>query len=308
MARGATRRTWVKLFITGWLHGSIRWQLEADERSVWADIICMAGECGQGGLIADNDGRPLPWSFIANRLNIPEELLERTIAKCKHEGRLEDRDDETLKITNWSAYQSEYGRQKPHRKKKLNPSIKAIAIDTEIGNDLTPKEAMPDEAILSFDGKCRQVSSNDRLNPNPNPNPNSTEQLSNQFDAFWQAYPKKKSKGRAEKAFAKINPDEQFLATMLAAIEQAKKSGDWLKEDGKYIPYPATWLNAKGWEDEYKEGTGENYASSEVDIRDFVDKEGHLIGLGRTIKDVKIDDFWEEVRDLMELEKGKDGA
>ena len=304
MARGATRRTWVKLFITGWLHGSIRWQLEADERSVWADIICMAGECGQGGLIADNDGRPLPWSFIANRLNIPEELLERTIAKCKHEGRLEDRDDETLKITNWSAYQSEYERQKPHRKKKLNPSIKAIAIDTEIGNDLTPKEAMPDEAILSLDGKCRQVSSNDRLNPNPN----STEQLSNQFDAFWQAYPKKKSKGQAEKAFVKINPDEQFLATMLAAIEQAKKSGDWLKEDGKYIPYPATWLNAKGWEDEYKEGTGENCASSEVDIRDFVDKEGHLIGLGRTIKDVQIDDFWEEVRDLMELEKGKDGA
>jgi len=120
MARGATRRAWVKLFITGWLHGSIRWQLEAEERSVWADLICMAGECGQGGLIADSDGCPLPWSFIANRLNIPEELLERTIAKCKHEERLETCPDDTLKITNWSAYQSEYERQKPHRKTKKN--------------------------------------------------------------------------------------------------------------------------------------------------------------------------------------------
>jgi len=79
------------------------------------------------------------------------------------------------------------------------------------------------------------------------------------FDAFWQAYPKKKSKGQAEKAFLKVKPDEQLLATMLATIERAKKSEDWLKDDGKYIPYPATWLSAKGWEDEYKEAKNGAY-------------------------------------------------
>ena len=70
------------------------------------------------------------------------------------------------------------------------------------------------------------------------------------FEIFWKAYPRKKSKGQAEKAFLKINPDEQLLVTMLATIERAKKSDDWLREGGKYIPYPATWLNARGWEDE----------------------------------------------------------
>jgi hypothetical protein len=73
------------------------------------------------------------------------------------------------------------------------------------------------------------------------------------FEQFWNAYPKKKSKGQAEKAFLKINPDEQFLAMMIAKIEQAKKSEDWIKEKGKYIPYPATWLNGKRWEDEETE-------------------------------------------------------
>ena len=24
----------------------------------------------------------------------------------------------------------------------------------------------------------------------------------------------------------------------------------WKKDNGKYIPYPSSWLNAKGWEDE----------------------------------------------------------
>lgn len=72
----------------------------------------------------------------------------------------------------------------------------------------------------------------------------------NPFDQFWKVYPKKKSRGQAEKAFSKINPDEQLLASMIAKIEQAKKSEDWIKEKGRFIPHPATWLNAKGWEDE----------------------------------------------------------
>ena len=72
------------------------------------------------------------------------------------------------------------------------------------------------------------------------------------FNLFWEAYPKRKSKGQAEKAWLKIKPSEQLLATMFAKIEQAKTSEDWIKEGGKYIPYPATWLNAKGWKDEYK--------------------------------------------------------
>jgi hypothetical protein len=67
---------------------------------------------------------------------------------------------------------------------------------------------------------------------------------------FWDAYPKKRSKGQAEKSFAKLKVDEQFMEVILAAIERAKKSTDWQKENGRFIPHPATWLNAKGWEDE----------------------------------------------------------
>jgi hypothetical protein len=40
---------------------------------------------------------------------------------------------------------------------------------------------------------------------------------------------------------------------MVSKIERAKTSDDWLKEGGKYIPYPASWLSARGWEDEETE-------------------------------------------------------
>ena len=70
------------------------------------------------------------------------------------------------------------------------------------------------------------------------------------FEQFWAVYPKKRSKGQARKAWAKLNPDEQLLTRILDAVERAKTSGDWAKDGGKFIPYPATWLNAEGWLDE----------------------------------------------------------
>ena len=74
--------------------------------------------------------------------------------------------------------------------------------------------------------------------------------LSFSFESFYTLYPKKKAKGSAEKAWAKISPDNTLTEIICTAVKRAKKSKDWLKEKGKYIPHPATWLNAKGWEDE----------------------------------------------------------
>lgn len=71
------------------------------------------------------------------------------------------------------------------------------------------------------------------------------------FQIFWNAFPRKRNKGDAERAWLKLKPDEVLLGRMLSKIEQATHTPDWKKEDGAYIPYPATWLNAKGWEDEF---------------------------------------------------------
>ena len=76
------------------------------------------------------------------------------------------------------------------------------------------------------------------------------------FDAFWSHYPRKRSKGQAERAWAKITPDAELFQAILDGLGRAKESDDWNKDNGQFIPYPATWLNSKGWEDEYKRGGG----------------------------------------------------
>ncbi len=70
------------------------------------------------------------------------------------------------------------------------------------------------------------------------------------FELFWIAYPKKKSKGQAEKAWKVLNPSSDLQTKILQAIEVVRVSPEWRKERGQFIPYPATWLRAKGWEDE----------------------------------------------------------
>ena len=115
--RGQYRRPWLKLWAVESLEGSIRYQLDAAERGTWYDMLVLARICGQGGVIADRDGRPYPHSFIANRLNIALELFETTLAKCIDEGRITE-DGGGIHITNWEKYQSEYERQKPYREQK----------------------------------------------------------------------------------------------------------------------------------------------------------------------------------------------
>jgi hypothetical protein len=75
----------------------------------------------------------------------------------------------------------------------------------------------------------------------------SLDNLSKEFEIFYKAYPKKKSPGDAEKAWKSIKPD---LNAVLSALEWQTKTFDWMKEDGKFIPYPATYIRARSWEDE----------------------------------------------------------
>jgi len=70
------------------------------------------------------------------------------------------------------------------------------------------------------------------------------------FDRFWKVYPKKKQKENARKAFKKMKSKMPDIETMISILEKQKQNPDWVKENGRYIPHPATWINAGSWDDE----------------------------------------------------------
>lgn len=70
------------------------------------------------------------------------------------------------------------------------------------------------------------------------------------FDQFYSNYPKKIAKQAALKAWQKLKPDDALMDKIMQGLERWKQSDSWLKDNGQYIPYPATWINQRRWEDE----------------------------------------------------------
>lgn len=89
------------------------------------------------------------------------------------------------------------------------------------------------------------------LNP-PAADPDNEEEdvtFEERFNAFWAAYPKKRSKGDARKAFKAAKVDDALLARMVEALKQQRSSPQWTKSGGQFIPYPAGWIRDEAWED-----------------------------------------------------------
>jgi len=81
------------------------------------------------------------------------------------------------------------------------------------------------------------------------PDSPSLKQCKDNFEKFWSAYPRKIGKDAAKREWLR-KKDKPDIDTILEAIEQQKKSKQWTKDDGQYIPHPKTWISQGRWADE----------------------------------------------------------
>lgn len=93
-----------------------------------------------------------------------------------------------------------------------------------------------------------------------NTSPKGDAQSDDLFSAFWKAYPRKTAKPAAERAFRKAHISD--LTALLADIERRKRTEDWQKDKGKYIPHPATYLNQRRWEDDDCPPEGDGHSAA----------------------------------------------
>lgn len=73
------------------------------------------------------------------------------------------------------------------------------------------------------------------------------QQYSPEFMEFWNAYPRKIGKMAAYKIWSRKKP---LIQDVLDALEWQKKSAQWTKDGGEFVPHPSTYLNQHRWEDE----------------------------------------------------------
>ncbi len=78
---------------------------------------------------------------------------------------------------------------------------------------------------------------------------NGRTELEDRFECFWTAYPKHRDKEAALKEFAKLNPNTVLFNEMLQVLEIQKRSVNWTKNNGCYVPRPLDWLKDEQWMD-----------------------------------------------------------
>ena len=78
------------------------------------------------------------------------------------------------------------------------------------------------------------------------------EPYSAEFQNFWQAYPKKTGKDAAWRAWKNKKREGRLppVTELVGRLDEFKKTEQWTRDGGQYIPNPSTWLNQCRWLDE----------------------------------------------------------
>jgi hypothetical protein len=108
-------------------------------------------------------------------------------------------------------------------------------------DSVSPQGAITEDSVP--EGKGKEGKGGEKEKP-PLPPKGNADAL---FDEFWQAYPRKVAPDKARKAWDKRKVDALLSAQMVQAIERQRQTEAWIKDGGKFIPYPASWLNNGEW-------------------------------------------------------------
>ena len=100
--------------------------------------------------------------------------------------------------------------------------------------------------------KADNDTDNDTDNDNNTPSipQGGTDAQERRFAEFWAEYPKKVGKQAARTSWKRIKPDAKLHERIMQAVATAKKSEQWNREGGRFVPNPSTWLNQGRWDDE----------------------------------------------------------
>ena len=211
---------------------------------IWVMLLTMAGRCNASGMIFLTENIPYTPKMLADELDFEENTVVLALRALE---------DLNMVVTNkgyfaiagWEEYQNIEGMDKIREQNRIRqknwydrqkalPNVKPnVSITQPNATEEDIEEDKEEELEKDKEDICS-------------------------FDEFWSAYPKKKAKEAARKAWAKLKPDETLGKEIIQAVIESAKTKDWLKENGKYIPYPATYLNGKRWEDERNDANGQN--------------------------------------------------
>lgn len=205
------------------LHRSItkwEWYQDANTARLFIHLLLTVNHTPQKwrGIVVERGQRVASYKVLSAELGLSEREIRTAVNHLKTTGEL------TLTTT---------------------PKYGLYTINNyDVFQEVTPKRSPERHSSDTQATPKRQQCKNDKNDKNDKNNTLA------HFEAFWGAYPKKVGKQDALKKWNAIKPDDDLFDKIIKAVETQKKGEGWKKENGRYIPYPTTWLNRGDWDNE----------------------------------------------------------
>lgn len=190
----------------------------------------------------------------------PAEKLAGALIRA---GWLDESADGALSIHDWYEYAGKLIDQRQAEKersqRRRDEKAAAAATSDKPSSDRKTASGRPKENRKKAGGRVDQTREDKRKEDHTPPSPSGEGSEGGQsllevrFAEFWSAYPKKVGKRYALTAWGKIRPDADLHEKIMQAVESQKRSEQWRRDNGRYIPNPATWLNGGYWDNEVEE-------------------------------------------------------
>lgn len=188
----------------------------------------------------------------------PDQLVEALISA----GYIDDTDD-GLMIHDWGEYAGKLLERRAKDRARKRAAAEAAGVPQNVrrssdGNDEESEETPSASFVTNqptVPNQPNTTNSTNRTEPTT-PTSDAPTLQERRFAEFWKAYPKKVGKAGCLKAWKKLKPTAELFDQIMATLETQKKSEQWTREGGRFIPNPLTWLNQGRWDDEPTEVGG----------------------------------------------------
>lgn len=193
-------------------------RLAPDMFKVWVNMLCLASR---------NDGLIPPLNDVSFAFRVTPELAQEFVSRLIDCGLIDKGRNGVLKPHQWDSrqFKSDTSTERVKRFRKRSKTVTETVNETDQNRTEQNREEPP---IVPPRGTTYTPA----------------------FEEFWKSYPRPVGKGAAFRAWKNAKPNPQILTAMVAAITVQKKSDQWTKDNGQFIPHPATWINQRRWEDE----------------------------------------------------------
>lgn len=222
------------------------------EKGAWLDVMCLMHDQPEYGILR------WPLKDIAQAIGAPLPLVRALVSKGVMKG-----DDTSL--TEANIYVPRSGRKDGEPVTLVAPQAGPVWYSSRMVKDEHVRTIRGDGTRFgdpdgADPGEARKASPKPPIGDGPSSSSSSSSSENTPqapkgaeppgFARFWAVWPAHFRRAGKDQCLRKWEAKgcEAMTDHVVAAVQRAKQSPEWLKESGQFIPAPLTWLNQARWE------------------------------------------------------------